>query len=97
MMRTIRVTIGFAALLVFASPLGAHQPIATSAQPATLPASASAAAAAADAFHGALRRGDTKAAAALLAEDALIFEEGGVEHTKAQYAANHLPADAAFS
>lgn len=50
-----------------------------------------------DAFHAALRRGDTKAAAALLAEDALIFESGGVERSKAEYATHHLPADADFS
>ena len=50
-----------------------------------------------DAFHTALRRGDTNAAAALLADDALIFESGGAERTKAEYAAHHLPADAAFS
>jgi ketosteroid isomerase-like protein len=50
-----------------------------------------------DAFHAALRRGDTSAAAALLAADALIFESGGAERTKAEYASHHLPADAAFS
>ena len=55
------------------------------------------AAAAVDAFHAALAHGDTSAAAALLAEDALVFESGGVEHDKAEYAAHHLPADAAFS
>lgn len=50
-----------------------------------------------DAFHAALERGDTNAALALLADDALIFESGGVERSKAQYAAYHLAADAAFS
>ena len=50
-----------------------------------------------DAFHSALAKGDTGAAAALLADDALIFEEGGAERSKAEYAAHHLPADAAFS
>jgi ketosteroid isomerase-like protein len=50
-----------------------------------------------DAFHSALRRGDTRSAAALLAGDALIFESGGAERTKAEYAGHHLPADAAFS
>jgi ketosteroid isomerase-like protein len=50
-----------------------------------------------DAFHAALSRGDTGAAAALLADDALIFEEGGAERSKAEYSAHHLPADAAFS
>ena len=50
-----------------------------------------------DAFHAALRRGDTTVAARLLAEDALIYEEGGAERTKAEYAAHHLPADAEFT
>ena len=50
-----------------------------------------------DAFHLALTRGDTKGAAALLADDALIFEEGGAERSKAEYAAQHLQADAEFS
>lgn len=59
--------------------------------------SARPAAAVVDAFHAALRRGDTKAALGLLAEDALIFEAGGVERGKAEYASHHLAADAAFS
>jgi ketosteroid isomerase-like protein len=50
-----------------------------------------------DGFHLALAKGDTKAAAALLADDALIFEEGAAERSKAEYAGHHLPADAAFS
>jgi ketosteroid isomerase-like protein len=49
------------------------------------------------AFHAALERGDTRAAAALLTHDALIFEAGGAERTKAEYSAHHLPADAEFS
>jgi ketosteroid isomerase-like protein len=49
-----------------------------------------------DSFHSALRTGDTAAAAALLTDDALIFEEGGVERSKAEYAIRHLPADAEF-
>ena len=55
------------------------------------------AAATVDAFHAALRRGDTAAASALLTDDALIFEEGRAERSKAEYAARHLGADAAFS
>ena len=50
-----------------------------------------------DAFHAALQRGDTKAALGFLANDALIFESGGVERGKAEYASHHLAADAAFS
>jgi ketosteroid isomerase-like protein len=64
---------------------------------ASLPPAARAAAAVVDAFHAALARGDTKGALALLADDALIFESGGVERGKAEYAAHHLAADAAFS
>jgi ketosteroid isomerase-like protein len=61
------------------------------------PVSAGRAESTVDAFHAALSRGDAKAAEALLADDALIFEEGGAERSKAEYAAQHLPADIAFS
>jgi ketosteroid isomerase-like protein len=87
----------FAALAAFASPLPAHDRAATAAQPASLPVSARGAAATVDAFHAALRRGDTRSAAALLSDDALIFEEGGAERSKSEYAAHHLSADAVFS
>jgi ketosteroid isomerase-like protein len=50
-----------------------------------------------DAFHAAIRRGDIKSAEALMADEALIFEEGGAERSKAEYSAQHLPADIAFS
>jgi ketosteroid isomerase-like protein len=49
-----------------------------------------------EAFHSALRSGDAGAAAALLADDALIFEEGNAERSKAEYAHSHLQADIAF-
>ena len=55
------------------------------------------AAASVDAFHSALRRGDTKSALSFLADDALIFESGGAERSKAEYASHHLGADATFS
>jgi ketosteroid isomerase-like protein len=50
-----------------------------------------------DAFHRAMRRGDTKLALSYLAGDALIFEAGGVERGRAEYAAHHLSADAEFA
>jgi ketosteroid isomerase-like protein len=50
-----------------------------------------------DTFHAALGRGDTAAASALLASDASIFESGRAERSKAEYAAHHLAADAAFA
>ncbi len=89
--------VGLAVLLVLAAPLAAHERAPTNAAPASLSPMARTAAATVDAFHAALHRGATTAAAALLANDALIFEEGGAERTKAEYAAHHLPADAEFS
>jgi ketosteroid isomerase-like protein len=50
-----------------------------------------------DAFHAALAQGNTNAALGFLADNALIFESGGVERSKAEYASHHLAADAAFS
>lgn len=50
-----------------------------------------------DAFHAALASGDASAALALLADDAIIYESGGVERGKAEYASHHLAADAAFA
>lgn len=47
-------------------------------------------------FHGALARGDSAAALALLASDALIVESGSIE-TRAEYRAHHLPADIDFA
>jgi ketosteroid isomerase-like protein len=77
-----------ATVLMAASPLAARAPATASANGAT---------ATVDAFHAALHRGDTRTAAAMLAENALIFESGGVERSKAEYVAQHLPADAEFS
>jgi ketosteroid isomerase-like protein len=54
-------------------------------------------AAAVDGFHAALTRGDTSAASALLANDALVYESGRAERSKAEYAAHHLKADAKFA
>ena len=88
---------GMIAALMMAAPLSAHEPAPKASLANTLSATAREAAATVDAFHDALARGDTTAAAALLADDALIFEEGGVEWSKAEYVASHLPADAAFS
>jgi ketosteroid isomerase-like protein len=84
------------AALVIASPAIAKAPTAVSEAAASSPA-ASQAAAVVDAFHQALQRGNTETAAALLADDVLIYESGSVEQSKAVYAAHHLSADAAFS
>jgi ketosteroid isomerase-like protein len=47
-------------------------------------------------FHEALERGDSAAALALLAPDAVILESGGAE-TVSDYRAHHLPADIEFA
>jgi ketosteroid isomerase-like protein len=86
-----------AALLALGSPATAGDTAAQTAAAAPLPPAARDAAAAVDAFHAALRRGDTKAAKALLADDVLIFEEGRAERSKAEYALHHLAADAEYS
>ena len=43
-------------------------------------------------YHRALAAGDSAAALALLAPDAVILESGGME-TQAEYRSHHLPAD----
>ena len=83
--------------LAASAPVLAHTPAARSAAANALAPAARSAAATVDAFHAALRRGDASAAAALLADDVLIFESGEVERSKAEYAAHHLGADAEFS
>jgi len=63
----------------------------------SLPEAAREAAAAVDAFHAALRKGDADAALALVADDAIVFEDGRAERSKSEYALHHAAADAAFS
>ena len=90
-------TAAFATLLVLAPQLAAQPPVAATGAPAALSSSALGAARTVDAFHAALRRGDTRSASNMLAGDVLIFEGGGVERSKAEYASHHLGADAAFT
>ncbi|MBU3018232.1 nuclear transport factor 2 family protein [Paraglaciecola agarilytica] len=44
-------------------------------------------------FHQALRTGDKKTARALLADDVIIFEGGGVERSADEYASHHMLSD----
>lgn len=93
-----QLIIGTASLLIAGTALahpeaaGQHANAAAAIAPSARPAAATV-----DAFHAALNRGDTKAALNLLADDALIFESGAAERSKAEYAEHHLSADAAFS
>lgn len=63
----------------------------------SLTAEAMEAAGVVDGFHAALKAGDTAAALALLAPDVMIFEEGGAERSRDEYASHHLGSDAAFA
>ena len=49
-----------------------------------------------DAFRKALTDGDSKQAMTLLSDYVLIYESGGAEASKAEYASHHLDADIAF-
>lgn len=76
----------------------AHPTVSQPAAPvvAALSGEAGDAAATIDAFHAALKAGDGDRAAALMSEDAMVFEAGGAERSKAAYAAEHLAADIKF-
>ncbi len=50
-----------------------------------------------DQFHDAISRGDTEAVASMLADDAVIYEQGWVEVSKEGYVTGHLPGDIAYS
>ena len=78
-----------------AHPESSH--IASTSELGAVTAAARPAAEVVDAFHAALSRGDTKAALSHLADNALIYEAGGVERGKQEYASHHLGADSAFA
>lgn len=91
---------GMAAALLLADIALAHPEANQGANAAVVGAlapSARPAAAVVDAFHAALRRGDTKAALSYLSENALIYEAGGVERGRQEYASHHLGADSDFA
>ena len=77
---------------------GDHKAVPATARAAlSVPVAASTAVDTVLAFHAALAQGKTDAALAFIAENALIFESGGVERSRAEYAGHHLKADAEFS
>lgn len=51
----------------------------------------------ADGFHDAQQKGDRDAALALLDDNVKIYEQGWVEQSKAEYAAQHLDSDIRFA
>ena len=85
------------ALLCLGAPAAAHEPVPATRTQSSVDRAARPAATVVDRFHAGLRGGDTRGALTLLADDALIFEGGGVEVGKAEYAAHHAGADTEFS
>jgi ketosteroid isomerase-like protein len=89
--------------MVLAASLLAMTPVVATAQNSAAPiitamsSEAQEAAKAVDAFHAALIKGDGAAAVALLTEEALIYEGGHAERSKAEYASHHAGADAAYA
>ncbi|WP_447954262.1 YybH family protein [Sphingopyxis chilensis] len=90
---------GIAALVAAGTvpAVNAHEPAKTASASSSLAPTALEATAVVDAFHAALDHGNEVDALALLADDVLIFESGGAERSKAEYASYHLAADATFS
>jgi len=74
---------------------GAHNH-GTSAAIQSLPADVKDAAAVVDQFQKLLAQGKTREAAALLDPNVLIFEGGGAERSREEYASHHLKSDAEF-
>lgn len=94
----VAVTALAAIVLTAAAPQGSYRsPLANPAAASAAKAAAATPVAVVDAFHAALTSGDTRTAIDLLVEDVMIFESGGVERNRDEYANHHLGADAAFS
>ncbi len=80
------------------SPLlaGAHEPKAAVPLATQIDEAAQPAVAVVDRFSAALRTGDLQRAGSQLADDVLILESGGAEHSRAEYLGGHARDDAAF-
>lgn len=86
-----------AALALSGGPALAHETAAQATQAAAVEPPASEPARIVDAFHAALAAGNVSTALGHLGDDAIVFESGGVEQGKAEYASHHAAADAAFA
>lgn len=85
------------ALIMAVTPLTASAQVGDTAVVAAMSQDAQDAAKMVDAFHAALVKGDGVAAAVLLSEDALLYEGGHAERSKAEYASHHAGADAVYA
>lgn len=93
-----RLPLAVSLAAAFAVPLTASAHDAKSTTPAVSAISAQAqpAVAVVERFSSALQAGDLDLAGSLLAEDVLILESGGAEHSRAQYLGGHAKDDAQF-
>jgi len=90
-----RILVSFTATLVLSclgSTLLAHEPAARSVETAPAPAP-SEALSVAGRFAAALKSGDREGVLACLAPDVVIFEHGGAEMSREEYAEHHLGGD----
>lgn len=76
---------------------GAAVAAATPASPVQAASPAATPLAVVEQFHAAMKRGDAEAVVALMADDAVIYEQGWVEVSKDEYVTGHLPGDIAYS
>lgn len=96
-MRTaVRVIVGIGAALGFAVFADRSAGAERTSRASTVRTDSADVAAVVERFHAALASADSAAALALLAEDVVVLESGGVE-TRAEYRAHHLPADIEFA
>lgn len=94
MLRRFRTAFCFALL---ASAAQAHDPKALpTTPPAREPAAPGSAAAAVEGFHAALAAGDREGVLRWLDPEVVIFESGGAEMSREEYASHHLDADMQF-
>jgi ketosteroid isomerase-like protein len=84
MMRALRASVSLLLLVSVSGCTAAPDPNADAEVTAAL-----------ESFYAAMKRADTAGAMALIAPDAM-FVEGGRLETRAEYEANHLPADIGF-
>ena len=80
---------------VFRYPLASLLVLLSACAPASAPPKESDIVAIVDKFYGAVKAGDKKTVMGLIAPDAMFVESGKIE-TRAEYEANHLPADIEF-
>ncbi|ALN61924.1 IS3/IS911 family transposase [Lysobacter antibioticus] len=86
----------FCAAALFALPALAHEGKHTPPANSDVPAAAKPALETVERFSSALQSGDLAQAGSLLANEVLILESGGAEHSREQYLGGHAAHDAAF-